>query len=114
MHGTKEVSTKAVEGLVVEHFRCDNASVRLPRTYVRQQIPAARDEILRTELLNKWPHLKQIAMRISAYMENVEFGILIGLNCPGALRPRDVIHGNQDEPYAVKSLLGWHINGPVN
>lgn len=44
----------------------------------------------------------------------VEVGILIGLNCPSALRPRDVIHGNEDESYAVKSLLGWHINGPVN
>ncbi len=36
------------------------------------------------------------------------------LKLPNALRPRDVIHGNEDEPYAVKSLLGWHINGPVN
>ena len=25
-----------------------------------------------------------------------------------------MIHGNEGEPYAVKSLLGWHINGPVN
>lgn len=49
------------------------------------------------ELLNKWPHLKP---------KNVEVGILIGLNCPSALQPRYVIHGNEDETYAVKSLLG--------
>ena len=24
-----------------------------------------------------------------------------------------MLHGNNDELYAVKSLLGWHINGPV-
>lgn len=44
----------------------------------------------------------------------MDVGILIGLNSPSALRPRDVIHGNDDEPYAVKSLLGWYVNGPVN
>ena len=36
-----------------------------------------------------------------------------GSDCPSVLRPQDVIHGNDDEPYAVKSLLGWHINGPM-
>ena len=46
-------------------------------------------------------------------MEDVEVGVLIGLNCSSALRPQDVIHRNDNEPYAVKSLLGWHINGPV-
>ena len=47
-------------------------------------------------------------------MDNIEVGILIGLNCPSTRRSRDVIHGNDDEPYAIKSLLGWHVNGPVN
>lgn len=47
-------------------------------------------------------------------MENVEVGILTGLNCPSALRARDVVHGNEDEPYAVKSLLAWHMNSPVH
>ncbi|XP_028403950.1 uncharacterized protein LOC114526541 [Dendronephthya gigantea] len=114
MHGTREVETKAVEGLVAEHFQYDHISVRLPRTYERQQIPADRDEIPRPNQIGKWSHLKEVAERIPAYMENIEVAILIGLNCPSALRPRDVFHGNDEEPYAVKSLLGWHINGPVN
>ena len=46
-------------------------------------------------------------------MEDVEIGVLIGLNCPRLVRPRDVIHGSQNDPYAVRSLLGWHINGPI-
>ena len=46
-------------------------------------------------------------------MEDVEIGALIGLNCPRAVRPREVIHGKQNDPYAVRSLLGWHINGPI-
>ena len=46
-------------------------------------------------------------------MEDVEIGLLLGLNCPSAVRPRDVDCGNENEPYAVRSLLGWHVNGPV-
>ena len=109
IHGTREVDTQVIEGLVVEHFQLDHDKVQLLRTYVHQQIPADRDEIPRTEQVSKWSHLKEVAKQIPAYMQDVEVGVLIGLNCPSALRPRDVIHGNDDEPYAVKSLLGWHI-----
>ena len=33
--------------------------------------------------------------------------ILIGNNFSSAIRPREVIAGNDDEPYAQKSILGW-------
>ena len=46
-------------------------------------------------------------------MDSVEVGLLIRLNCPGAVRPRDAICGNENDPYAVRSLLGWYVNGPV-
>ena len=47
-------------------------------------------------------------------MEDVEIGLVIGLNCPSVVGPRDIVCGNENEPYAVRSLLGWHVNGPVN
>lgn len=53
--------TKAVEGLVAEHFQHDHISVQLPRTCSRQQIPADRDEIPRAEQVSKWPHLEEVA-----------------------------------------------------
>jgi len=46
-------------------------------------------------------------------MEDVEIELLIGLNCPSAVRPRDIICGNENEPYALRSVLGWHVNGPA-
>ena len=51
---------------------------------------------------------------ISRHKDSVEVGLLIGLNCPGALWPRDVICRNENDPYAVRSLLGWYVNGPVS
>ena len=45
MHGTQEVDTKAVDGLMASHFQENEVIVSLERTYVRQWIPADRDEI---------------------------------------------------------------------
>ena len=41
-------------------------------------------------------------------------GLLIGLNCPSALHPREVVYGEESKPYAIHSLLGWYINGPLS
>jgi hypothetical protein len=46
-------------------------------------------------------------------MEDVDVGLLIGLNCPSVLRPREIIYGQEEEPYAIRSMLGWYINDPV-
>ena len=45
MHGTQEIDIKAVDGLMASHFQENEVSLALPRTYVRRQIPADRDEI---------------------------------------------------------------------
>ena len=46
-------------------------------------------------------------------MADIEVGLLIGLNCPSALRPREIVYGAESDPYAVRSLLGWFIKGPL-
>ncbi|KAL6490189.1 hypothetical protein MHYP_G00005340 [Metynnis hypsauchen] len=40
-----------------------------------------------------------------------EVGLLIGYDCSRALAPRQVITGGDDEPYAIKTDLGWSIVG---
>ncbi len=40
-------------------------------------------------------------------------GLLIGLNCPNAIKPKQVIPGRSSDPYAIRTLLGWDIIGPV-
>ena len=39
--------------------------------------------------------------------------ILIVLNLPSALRPKEIVYGEESDPYAVCSLLRWYINGPI-
>lgn len=40
-------------------------------------------------------------------------GLLIGYDCPRALKPTQVISGKDHEPYAVKTDLGWSIVGCI-
>lgn len=40
-------------------------------------------------------------------------GLLIGYDCPRALKPTQVISGKDHEPYAVKTDSGWSIVGSI-
>ena len=44
---------------------------------------------------------------------DVTVDLLIGQNIPAVLRPLDVRSGRTDEPFAVLSMFGWSLNGPV-
>lgn len=40
--------------------------------------------------------------------------MLIGYDCPSALAPLEVIMGNESEPFAQRTVLGWSIIGSAN
>ena len=114
MHGTQEIETKVVNGLVAVNCQREDAHLDLLRSYAREQIPIDREEIPRPEVAQRYHHLRKISEQLTLYMGDTELGLPIGLNCPKALRPREVIHGQDTEPYAVRSILGWYINGTVS
>jgi len=41
-------------------------------------------------------------------------GLLIGVGTQKATEPWDVIPSKDGEPFAVKTALGWVINGPID
>ena len=112
MHGNTEIQVQKVDGLMVERFD-KKVKIELPKTYSRDSIPSRRNQIPRSETASLWPHLQRIESKIPPYQEHLEVGILIGCNCPRAIKPREVITGKGDDPYAIRTLLGWGIVGPV-
>jgi len=44
----------------------------------------------------------------------VEVEVLIGCNCPKVLKLREMVLGKEEDPYAVRTLLGWGIIAPTN
>lgn len=112
MLGHQEIPVQRIEGLVVQRLD-KRAEVELPKTYTRDRIPSRPDQIPKPEVAAKWPHLQRIKDKIPEYEESLEVGLLIGCNCPKAIKPKEVILGKSDEPYAIRTLLGWCVVGPV-
>ncbi|XP_056603346.1 uncharacterized protein LOC130420207 isoform X2 [Triplophysa dalaica] len=106
---TKVVNSQRVQGLQVRGISSDT-KIKLPTTYTRDYIPANRSHIPTRTTAKSWPHLEHLADEMSPELD-CEVGLLIGYNCPQALLPRDVISGNENQPYAQKSVLGWSIIG---
>ena len=44
------------------------------------------------------------------YRSDVAVGLLIGTSCIRAIKPREIITGNDDVPYAKRTILGWGID----
>lgn len=106
---TEVVNSQKVQCLQVRSIS-SYTKIRLPSTYTRYYIPANRSHIPTSTTAKSWPHLEHLADKMSPELD-CEVGLLIGYNCPHALLPGEVITGNENQPYAQKSVLGWSIIG---
>ena len=64
-------------------------------------------------MATEWQHLKPIADKLTPYHPDAEISTLIGNNCPRAIRPREIVADEDDEPYAQRTVLGWGVIGRV-
>ena len=77
-------------------------------------IPARRSQIPRHDTALKWPHLESMASHLMPLDTEAEVGLLIGDNCARAIKPHEVFPGNDVDPYAKRTALGWGIIGEIN
>ena len=112
MLGKEEICVEKISGLVVKRID-KRVDIELPKLYSRASIPFRRNQIPTPEVAKELPHLTKIADKLHPYQSGTDVGILIGCNCPRAIKPRKVVLGKGDDPYAVKTLLGWGIIGPI-
>ena len=114
MHATDElIKSRKIEGLIVQDSK-RQVTLQLPKAFSREIIPGKRSHIPRPKSALQWPHLEKITTQIAPYQSNVEFGILIGSDCPCAIMPREIIPGGDESPYALRSDLGWGIIGKIS
>ena len=79
-------------------------TVDMKNVHVVESIPTKKYAID----VNRYPHLREIDP-ISSF--NHEVDLLIGQDYACCFVPLDVLKGQQDEPYAVKTPLGYVIHG---
>ena len=107
--GTETVKSNELTGLEVGNVE-DGTFLKLPMLYTQKKIPATKRNILTQVDLKKWPYLQEIPMKEI----DADVDLLIGLNTPKALEPWRIINSQGEGPNAVRTLVGWVVNGPLN
>ena len=88
-------------------------TITLKKVHATPNLPINKENIPKADDVDlfKWPHLKNITIP-PADLQQVH--LLIGQDSPQALIPSEIKTGNEGEPYATKTLLGWTLNGPLS
>ena len=84
--------------------------VELPPIYTREYIPVIEAHIPTAESVEQIGHLMHIAPFIPPRLD-CDVGMLIGYDCSQALLPRRVECGDDTQPFAIETDLGWSVIG---
>ncbi|KAK0147803.1 hypothetical protein N1851_012494 [Merluccius polli] len=103
------VPAYSLSGLEVSDLDSNNLYA-LPEVYTQKEMPVTVTNMITSEDLAKWPYLSKV--RIPSVKANVD--LLIGTNAPKVLEPWEVINSCQNGPYAIRTVLGWVVNGPLS
>lgn len=108
MGQNKLVSCSALKGLEVS--KLDGGQFHhLPEVITQATMPVSRNNAPKQKEVQKWPYLNKI--KIKEIDKDVD--LLIGTNAPHLMEPLEVINSRENGPYAVRTQLGWVVNGPL-
>ena len=82
----------------------------LGQVYTRGSLPIDPRNMVTANEMARWSHLKGLPLH---HAPADEVMLLIGQDNLDALIPLATLPRRNGEPYAVKTLLGWTVNGPV-
>ncbi|KAI2665729.1 CD180 antigen [Labeo rohita] len=104
----KSIDTFILRGLQISNLD-GQTFMDLPELYTQGSMPIRKNNILTQEDLKDWPYLEGI--KIPSINEEVE--LLISINASNLMEPWEIINSQGGGPYAVRTLLGWVVNGPL-
>ena len=87
----------------MEHYHRECA-VKMPVAFTRELVSANRSQIPKPEVAREWQHLRPITDKLTPYHPDAEISILIGKNCPKAIRPREIVAREDNDPYVQRTL----------
>ena len=85
--------------------------LHLGQVYTRDSLPIDLRNKVTTNEAARWSHLKGLPLH---HAPADEVMLLIGQDYPDVLVLLATVPGGKGEPYAIKTRLGWTVNGPVN
>ena len=107
----KETALKSMKVSLDVEPQSGGKGVHVPRAWVVAKLPALSRVIPSKRQLQQWSHLQDIEFTNDS---GSEIGILLGTDVPKAHWVVEQRIGRANEPYAVRTLLGWTLLGPVS
>ncbi|XP_035986832.1 uncharacterized protein LOC118560169 [Fundulus heteroclitus] len=104
----KVVDSYMLSGLEVAGLDSDNFC-SLPEMFTQRSMPVHQGNIPHSKDLIRWPHLSDIKIPEI----NADVDLLIGTNVPRVLEPWEVVRSVDGGSYAIRTILGWTVNGPL-
>ncbi|VDI10320.1 Hypothetical predicted protein [Mytilus galloprovincialis] len=102
IHGQEvDLQVKAIDG---------NDNVSLKKVWSVKKLPISARSAAENVDIRKLSYLADIQIPST---DLTEVMLLIGTDSPNAHIPLEVRSGNENQPYAVRSRLGWAIRGPI-
>ncbi|CAG2247208.1 unnamed protein product [Mytilus edulis] len=102
IHGQEvDLQVKAIDG---------NDKVSLKKVWSVKKLPISARSAAENVDIRKLPYLADIQIPST---DLTEVMLLIGTDSPNAHIPLEVRSGNENQPYAIRSRLGWAIRGPI-
>ncbi len=108
MSQERPIRSTLLSGLEVSELKGNNF-IPLPEVYTQRSMPVTKDNIPTQEDLKEWSYLSDLQLpKIDS-----DIDLLIGMNAANVMEPWQVINSQGSGPYAVRTLIGWVINGPL-
>ncbi|KAG7169525.1 putative peptidase (DUF1758)-containing protein 1, partial [Homarus americanus] len=86
-------------------------TILIPKVLIKQNFPITlHNSVANTSDISRWIHLRGVEL---PELQSSSIEILIGQDVPQALVPLEVRAGRDGMPFAIKTRLGWKVNGPV-
>ncbi|CAH8494135.1 unnamed protein product [Schistosoma mattheei] len=85
-----------------------SSSFRIPNVWTVERLPMLRRTVPTTSQMKSWTHLKDISF---PRVEDENVKLLIGCNAPSVHEMKEIRTGKPNEPFAVKTPLGWTLFG---
>ena len=101
LHGSNTHCSEIVEIQVVS--RDGTASLKMNNVFVVDKIPVDRCSVGE---VSRYPHLKDLT-----FEQALQVDLIIGQDNSAALAPIEVRHGPVGTPFAVRTMMGWSLNG---
>lgn len=85
-------------------------SIDIPKVWTVDKLPISDNSFPREEAITQWSHLDGINFPTISERQVM---LLIGGDVPEAFWVLEERRGKKKEPYAIRSLLGWTLLGPM-